>query len=72
MTVKPSGKILKTKKEIMSFLDIKGDDAFTSYVEIGMPARVINGRWHAFTENLEQWFQVVTRRGDGKIPANAE
>jgi hypothetical protein len=68
-----SSKILKTKKKIMEYLEITSDDTFRGYVEVGLPAVVINGRWHAHVDNLDEFFRVITRKGTrGAMPEAAE
>lgn len=57
--------VLIGKKAIASYLNISRD-TFYEFIRLGMPAAVINGRWYAHRENIEQWFQIVTRKRAGK------
>ncbi|MGE4417710.1 MAG: hypothetical protein AB7D26_10770 [Marinobacterium sp.] len=53
--------VLIGRKAIQSYLDI-GREGLNSLIELGLPMAVINGRLYAHSENIEQWFQLVTRR----------
>ena len=72
MAVERSNKILRTKKEIMSYLDIRTEDVFDRFVKHGLPATVIDGRWYAHAENLDEFFKSITRRGLGQVPNGVE
>ncbi|MBW1778755.1 MAG: hypothetical protein JRJ54_14365 [Deltaproteobacteria bacterium] len=45
---------------------------FYDFVQEGLPAAVINGRWYAHADNLERWFQRRTLAREKQIPADAE
>ena len=65
--IKRTPKLLKTKQEILNYLDFKAD-VFDYWVERGMPATVIRRRWYAWAENLDEFFKSKLRAGIGKIP----
>ena len=72
MAIQRSNKILRTKKEIMVYLDISSEEIFRRFIKQGLPAVVIDGRWYAHAENLDDFFKVKTRRGIGSVPEEAE
>ena len=37
------------------------DYMFRVYIECGMPARVVNKRWYAHADNIDQFFVLFTR-----------
>ena len=45
---------------------------FYQFVEMGLPARVINNRWYAHKENLDEFFKQITRSCQKEIPPDAE
>jgi hypothetical protein len=61
--------LLVTKKAIMAYLGISSEETFKTFVALKMPVAVINGRWYAHRENLEEWLRAVTSR---QIGANQE
>lgn len=67
-----SGKILRTKKRIMKYIDITSEDLFDRLIKKGLPAIVIDGRWVSHTDNLDDFFRLLTRRGIRKVPVDAE
>jgi hypothetical protein len=56
-----SDKILVGRKAIMDFLHISSKDLFQFFIKSGLPAELINNRWWAHTDNLEDYFKHVTR-----------
>ena len=64
-------RLLIGKKEILEYLQI-GQPMFYEFIKIGMPARVINNRWYAHKDNLEEWFRGLTRVRAGEIPPEAD
>jgi hypothetical protein len=64
--------LLVTKKAIMAYLGIASEETFKTFVALKMPAVVINGRWYAHRENLEQWLRAVTSRQIGANQETAE
>ena len=53
--------VLIGRDAIQTYLSISRD-TFYSLIKLGLPASVINGRWYAHRENIEGWFQLITRR----------
>jgi hypothetical protein len=52
--------VLIGKKAITTYLNISRD-SFYEFIRLGMPAVVINNRYYAHRENIELWFQAITR-----------
>ena len=68
---KPTTGLLIGKKEITEYLNISYD-AFAAFLKLGMPATIINNRYFAHKENLELWFQAITRQQLRNMDINAE
>ena len=68
---KPTSGLLIGKKEITQYLNISCD-AFAAFIKLGMPATIINNRYYAHQENLELWFQAITRQQSQQMDINAE
>lgn len=34
--------------------------AFDSYIQMGMPAVMINRAWHGHKNNIDEWFRKIT------------
>jgi hypothetical protein len=68
---KPSTGLLIGKKEITAYLNISCD-VFAAFLKLGMPATIINNRYYAHQENLELWFQAITRSQPRNLDVNAE
>ena len=71
MTEAFSKKILIGMDEIMTYLNISRP-TFEKFIHLGLPARVIDNRWYAHTDNLDLYFQKITVGTRGDIPENAE
>jgi len=58
--MKPSEKILWGRDEIMAYI---GRDTrhFKTFRDLGMPLGRINGRWIAYTDNLDDFIREFTR-----------
>lgn len=54
------GRLLVGKKQITDYLEI-GEAMFYGMIKAGMPARALNGRWMAHSENLDEFFKAYTR-----------
>jgi hypothetical protein len=54
------GQLLVGKKQIADYLQI-GGSLFYEMIKAGMPARALNGRWMAYSENLDEFFKTFTR-----------
>ena len=55
-----SSKLLIGADEIMQYLCISLP-VFKKFVKIGMPAILIDSRWYAYPDNLEDYFKKITR-----------
>jgi len=71
LTVTHPGKILIGAKAIMDYLVISRP-TFRKFIEMGMPATVIDGRWYAHTDNLDKFFQKITWVSIKDVPEDAE
>lgn len=67
------GRLLVGKKDITDYLQI-GAGMFYEMVRLGMPARAVNKRWMAYSENLDDFFKRFTAVDNRKaaIPEDAE
>lgn len=52
-------KLLIGSQAIMDYLGIS-KQVFYQFIKLGMPAIVINGRWYAWTDNIDIYFQKIT------------
>ncbi len=57
--------------DILNYMQI-GKPMFYQFVEMGLPARVINKRWYAHKDNIDDFFKKVTRHRAKEIPTDAE
>lgn len=64
-------KLLIGKNEILDYLKIS-KQVWPKFVEMGLPVVVINQRFYAHTDNIDDFFRKVTARGIGRLPADAE
>jgi len=55
-----STKLLIGRQTIMDYLGGISKTLFYNFVSTGMPARNIDGRWYAHTENIDDFFKVIT------------
>ncbi|MCU0836866.1 MAG: hypothetical protein MUC77_20935 [Chromatiaceae bacterium] len=65
------GRLLIGRKAITGYLQI-GDPMFYEFIKLGMPARVINNRWYAHTDNIDLFFKQITIKGTREAPEGAE
>lgn len=65
-----AGKILVGMQAIMDYIGV-GKSAFYTLIRNGLPATVIDNRWYAHKDNLDAYFQQVTRVRVKDIPADA-
>jgi hypothetical protein len=65
------GKLLNGKQQIKSS-DSIGALAFYDFLNMGMPARIIQNRWYAHTDNIDLFFKQITLRPEGNISEDAE
>lgn len=60
----PNGKVLKSRDEIREHYGLSRT-AFDKFISMGMPARIIDGKWYAHVDNIDQFFKKITA-GQGK------
>lgn len=62
--LRPSSKMLTSKKEIQVYLGNVSDYMFKKYIKAGLPARYeesgSTGRWCASTRNIDEWWDIYT------------
>lgn len=56
-----SDKIIVGRKAIMDYLNIASKDLFQFFIKNGLPAELINNRWWAHADNLDDYFKHITR-----------
>lgn len=66
VSVKKDSKILIGAKSIMNYLEISRP-TFYRFINMGMPAKLINGRWYAHIDNVEGFFKCITQVSREKI-----
>jgi hypothetical protein len=64
-------KILIGLNDILGYIQIS-KPMFYQFIEMGLPARVINNRWYAHKDNIDQFFMQYTLGGQEDIPQDAE
>ena len=60
--------IAKEPRLLMSAGEIQGEykwsrDQFVMFVALGLPARKINGRWYAYSTNIDEFLQNILKSG---------
>ncbi len=65
-------KILNGRNGIMAYIGIASGPLFMQFIKEGMPARLINGRWYAHTDNLDDYFKRITFYKEKNPPEDAE
>lgn len=60
MTYRSSGKLLVGIRAITGYLSI-GRGTFERFIELGMPANFIDGRWYANKDNLDDFTRAITK-----------
>ena len=63
-------KILIGTSTIMDYIGIKKPELFKDFIKKGMPARMINNRWYAHTDNLDRYFRSVTNLKNKDVPGD--
>jgi|APFre7841882793_1041355.scaffolds.fasta_scaffold159115_1 hypothetical protein len=63
--------VLIGKKAIAEYLHVSRD-SFYEFIKLGLPAVVINNRYYAHKENIELWFQGITRQQTRTPQTDAE
>ena len=71
MTQKTSSKILIGAQAIQDYLQISAP-TFKKFIAKGLPAVVIDNRWYAHTDNINEYFQQMTRFRMKEVPKNAK
>jgi len=51
--------LLKGVKEITQRFELT-KNLFYTFIKLGMPVRLINGRWYGYASNIEDFFKTVT------------
>jgi len=64
-------KILIGCDTIMEYIGISRP-LFKEFVAKGMPVRLINNRWYAHTDNLDNYFKKITFYHEKNPPPEAE
>ena len=52
-------KVFRRAQDIMDHYEMSRP-AFDKFIKMGMPARLIDGSWHAHADNIDQWFKQIT------------
>jgi len=71
MAQKPKSKILIGAQAVQDYLQISRP-TFEKFVAKGMPAVVIDNRWYAHTDNLDEYFRQMTRFCMKEVPKGAK
>lgn len=71
MSQKNGGKLLVGMKEIMAYLQV-GKVTFSRFVEMGLPANIIDGRWYAHKDNLDDFTRAITKAQPRKMIEEVE
>lgn len=64
--------VLIGRKAICEYLDNITKALFYKFIDMGMPAVVIDGRWYAHIDNIDKWFQKLTFAHMKDIPKDAK
>ena len=59
MQVVRSRKVLIGVKAVTEYLSIS-EPTFYKFINLGLPAIVIDGRWYAHTDNIDDYFKKIT------------
>jgi len=71
MSVKNGSKTLIGLNSILEYMDISRP-MFIQFIEMGLPARIINKRWYAHKENIDDFFKAITRHREKGVPPDSE
>ena len=58
--------------EILTYMKISHKPLFYQFVKMGLPARVINSRWYAHKDNIDEFFRQITLNSENEIPPDAD
>lgn len=64
-------KILVGVKQIVGYLEMS-PPTFYKLLKKGLPANLIDGKWYAHKENLDEYFKLVTRKPPAEFPIEEE
>ena len=67
----PNGKLLIGSQQIMTYLGIS-KNTFYKFLKLGLPAIVVDNRWYAWSDNLDEYFKTITRKIMKDVPEDAE
>lgn len=59
--------VLIGMNKIRDYLRGCSEKTFYGYIKAGMPAKVINGQWHAMPGTIDAWFDWFTRQNPGAV-----
>lgn len=68
---KNGSRILIGLNDILDYIKIS-KPMFYQFIEMGLPARVINNRWYAHKDNIDEFFRQYTFNQGKDIPQDAE
>ncbi len=60
--MRKSDKILTTKSDILDYIDIKADHLVEFLLRFGLPVLILNGRWYAHKDNLDEFMRRLTAK----------
>lgn len=63
--MKGQGKVLSGLDQIIEYIGIS-KPTFYQLVKMGMPARLVNKRWYAHKDNINDFFKRFTIQGSGR------
>jgi hypothetical protein len=61
------GRMLFSRQEIIDYAKIS-KHLYLKFIKMGMPVLYIDGRCYAHTDNLDEFFRVVTRSNAKNLP----
>ncbi len=67
MGEKGVGKILTSRQEIMDYAGISRF-LYLKFIRMGMPVLYIDGRCYAHTDNINEFFRVITKSNAKNLP----
>ena len=69
MTGMPEKKVFTRAQEIIDAYGITRA-RFDKFIRMGMPARLIDNRWYAHRDNIDEWFRRLTAVSQPDAPEN--
>ena len=55
-------KYLIGKKAFREHLANSGDAQLDTFMSMGMPVLIHNGKWYGHSDNIDEWFKAKTRK----------